>query len=508
MGFFSFRRGRKVPSPLFPFSLFPEKSTEKLPDCFPSQTQDSELLDRFSQAVGSVASPSGWVIPDCIISHAVEYPYTSSISHDPRPDNAGFGDHFLYFRGGNMDDFDECDLNSPGALERYSTWIDHDHYNERYALRECTQNTRQSTHQAGSHIELRFNPRITPCTIKQAFQQYPADIRLYPHVFCPPPSVDDSDDDEETDEFTNNRYGRLLSGPGSFTESSNGSSTRSSSVDHYEQTTVYPYCARDRRCTTGCCSPNALDLLIASSDSEYSNEEPITCCWESDSKDDEEIGDNWVNVRNQISGDSRVIRCYAPNSPPMDIGPEYDADSEASESMWNSNTSILLGSDLRDYEVAGKWDYTWNPKTMGSSPNQLTESDFWNTSTELRYLVSRFFSFFDVTDSPAITGSVYDKGILPKPVDELTEQNLFDPTVFDPSWHDRAYSPRVSIYVDPSSRTFAFGTGIGDQFPFMFKHDEPPFPPEECLCRSPGALCTFLDNSSGNGLPWCVAGER
>jgi hypothetical protein len=519
-----------VPSPLSPFSLFPVKSTEKLPDCFPSQTQDSELLGRFSQAVGSAASPSGWVIPDCTISRIVECPYTSSTLHNPRSDNSGFEDPFLHLRSDNMDDFGDCDPNSPGALERYTSWIDHDHYGEQYALREYTQNTQQSTQQAGSHIELPFNPRSTPRIPQQASQQYPADVRLSRQVFRPPPSVDDSDNDEETDEFTNNGYGRLLSSPGSFTESSSSSSTRFSSVDHYEQTTVYPHCGRDGRYTIGCCPPNALDLPMVSSDSEYSDEGPITCYWDSDFEDDEEIGDDWVDVRNQISGDSNVIRCYAPNSPPMDIGSEYDADSEASESMWNSNKSILLGSDLRDYEVVKNGDYAWNPNALSSSPNQLIESDFWNTSTELRYLVSRFSGFFDVPDSSAITGLVYNECVLLKPVDELTEQNLFSltsvysfdtpfqhdiipaeykdvyyyphplpsvsgtpklgPTIFDSSWHDRAYSLRVSICYDSRPRTFAFGTGIGDQFPFTFKHDEPPFRPEECLCRSP-AWCNL-----------------
>lgn len=610
MGFFSFRRGRKTPSPISPFSLFPVKSTEKIPDCLPPQPQSPGLLDRFSQDVGSATSPSGWVMPDFIISHVGGYPRGSSTSQSPKSNNDDFEDPFLHLRdvdlndfddfedtplhlrGGNMDDFDECDPNSPGALERYTSWIDRDYYDEQPALLQGIQNTQQITQQVSPHIDPRFNPR----TLEGVSQQYPANVRLYPQIFHPRPSVDDSDDDEEVDEFTNNGYGRLLSSPSvssdsdgcyesdDCSDSENDIAVRMGcrGLGRHGQGRIQHYDGHVIRCYA---PPNPPDLpmatsLTVSSSSEYFNERP--CYW--DSKDDEEVEDDWIHVRNQGSENSYVIRCYAPDFPMapdslMTIGcslSEYGADSEASQSMWNSNRAILLGSDLPDYEEVENWDYIWNSNDLGSLPNQVTEADFWNPSAELCYLISRFFGFFDIPNSPATADSVYEPCILPEEIDELTEQSLFSPTsvcsdnahepdnallqqhpfspsspaarhsfspafawpaphdpfirlqspapfnwsqinridsyrdvyycprllpsnfgtpkptptIFDEPWYDSAYPPQVIICYGPRPRTLTFGSGTCDHFPFTFKHDEPPFPPVGCLCKSP-LWCTL-----------------
>ena len=416
------------------------KPTEEIPDCLPSRPQNSELLDRFSQEVGSATSASGWIMPNFIIHHVVECPYASSTSQSPKSNNDGFEGPFLYLRGGNMDDFDECDPNSPTALERYTSWINPDHYDEQYALRQGTQNTQQ-TQQVSSHIVPRFNPRITPRAPQQVPTQYDSDSWFYPQVPHPPPSVDDSDDDKEEDEFTNHGHGRLVSSPGSRTESSSGSSMRSGSVDYHEQTTVRPHCARD---------------------------------------------------------DSYVIRCYAPDSPMATglNGSEYDADSEASESMWNSNRSILQGSDLPDYEEVENRDSTWNPNSIGSSVNQVTESDFWSISTDSRYLISRFLGFFDVPDSPTTVGSVHDGCALPEPIDVLAEQSLFSPTsVYGDaaySQHDMVpaeqhpFSPSSPAARNPFSPDFAWPPAPSGSIAQVLQCPRAPNPrPREGLTRPP-----------------------
>lgn len=421
MGLLSFRRGRKAPSPVSTFSLFPVKSTEKISDCLPPQPQNSELLDWFSQEVGSATSASGWVMPDFIFHRVVEYSHGSSTSQSPRSSNDSFEDPFLHLRGGNMDYFDECDPNSPTALERYTSWIDHDYYNDQCALRQDTQNTHHSVRQISPPTDPRFNPRISSRSPQQVSTQYAANSRFYPQVFCPSPSIDDSDEDEEVDEFTNNGHGRLVSSPGSFTDAPSGSS-----ISYY--------------------FPDTLDSLVAispsdSSSSAYSYE---ACGWDSCFEKNEEVEPDWVHVQNR-SSDGNVIGYYFPDSPTAtDLNSEYNADSEARDSMWDSNRSILQGLDLPDYEKVENWNYIWNPNSLGSSVNQAIESDFWSASTDLRYLISRVFGFFEVPFSPVTAGFAYDEDALPESNDVLADQSQFSPASV---YSDNAQLERDNVLV-------------------------------------------------------------
>jgi hypothetical protein len=492
-----------------------------------------------------------------------------------------------------MDGFDECDPNSSGALGRYTSRTNQVHCDEQSVLRQGIRNTRQITQQVSSHIEPRFKRQIAPRTPEGISQQYPANVRLYPQIFYPPPSVNDSDNDEEADEVTGNGYGCQLSSPivNSDSEDCYESDNCSDSENDIAVRMVCRGLGRhgrgriqhDNGHVISCYAlPNTSDLPMVtgptdSSYSEYFDEGARY--WDSEdedhSEDEEEVEDEWIHVRNQSSENSYVIRCYTPDSP-MIIGcyfSEYDADSGASESVWNSNRAILLGSDLPDYDEVENWDYIWHSNVLDNLPNQVTEADFWNTSTELRYLIFRFFGSFDVPDSPITAGSACETYTLPEEIDELTAQSLFSPTsvcsddaheadnalvrqyhfgpsspaaghpfscafawpdpftrlqsrlpfnwsqidridsyrdvycysyplpsnfgiqtlaptILDEAWHDRAYPPRIIIGYGPRLRTLIFGTGMRNQFPFTFKHDEPPFLPEGCLCNSP-AWCNL-----------------
>jgi hypothetical protein len=438
MGLLSFRRDRKAPSPLFPFSLFPVRSTENNSDFFPAQPRNSKLLDRFSQEVGTVTSASGWAVPEIIHGCVDEYLYTSSTSHSPRSNKP------LHLRGGNMDDFDVCDPNSPTALETCPYWIDQDYYDEQCALRQDPQGTQQHIQQISPHVEPLFNPPTSQRSSQQGLLQQNTNTRLYPQVFRPLPSVDDTDDDEEADEFTNNGHVCLLTSPFSFTDSSGGSSIRSGSEEYYEQTTVCPQCGRDNSYIMDCYSPDTPDLAIntrpsVSPYSEHSYQGSAIYGWDSDSQDDEQVEDDWAHVQNRSSEDSYVIGCYAPDSiiaTGLDSS-EYDADSEASESMWNFNRSTLQGSDLPDYEEIENWDYTCNPNSLDSSITQVAESDFWSISMELHHLLSSVLGFSYVSVSPATVNSVCDEDALPEPNEVLAEQNLFSPTSV---YNDNAYA--------------------------------------------------------------------
>jgi hypothetical protein len=56
------------------------------------------------------------------------------------------------------------------------------------------------------------------------------------------------------------------------------------------------------------------------------------------------------------------------------------------------------------------------------------------------------------------------------------------PTIFD--WTAFGYNPSGAIiYYGPYPRTLIFGSCIRGRLSFTFAHDEPPFPPEGCLCR-------------------------
>jgi hypothetical protein len=177
MGFLSFRRGRKAPSPL------------------PIPQHGATLLDRFLQEVGSASSASSWVIPDIINRCVEEHPFSPSDLQSPRYKLDSFEKPPLGLRDGNMDVFDDCDPNSIDALEVYQDLIHQYDQDEESSQPQGSQESLQNIRQVSQPTELRVNPEI-------GRQNPAATIGLHPQIFRSPPSVDDSDDDEEPDEFS------------------------------------------------------------------------------------------------------------------------------------------------------------------------------------------------------------------------------------------------------------------------------------------------------------------